>query len=405
MAWFFILLLAGQEIAEAARMQRRVRPHPEHRHKPKALSILKHAGPDAADKQVEADWKAENRRCGSKRVEANQVCNAGPKNHYDKSVHLCAGKALASDAAQPDPGCQVSDDWMLKGTPDKPTNYWLTMHINLLKAKTSNLPKVKNSCGEGMWRCSQHMQHILRSVRFIAKAAQVDGLASLTPKQRDTAQNSAEAAIEQITRSMLSSTSQQRLVKRLLQVLKKDEYALKHNAKATIVHKLKVLHDILRPNANLNIVEEEINKMEEQAKPAETVDVEAAAAFVNDLRNVSRVSLQLRCNGYSFCKYGAQTIDEHIAKLENAIIDPGTNTNTSDDPQVFEMLTVIVLPFLFVPYSLSMLDGFSTIFVPYITVYTTASILKCAVASVQKGKYYACMGQELEDALGTGLVV
>merc|ERR1719160_804688 len=170
---------------------------------------------------------------------------------------------------------------MLNGTPEKPANWWLTLQIKLLKAKTSKLVEFcgANNVQINQRKCTRRMQHVLRSVRFIAKASEGDTFGELTPEQVKQAQDAANAARQQIGEAMFDSPQKRNQLNRLAEALNKDQKGLQQNPKATITRSLKVLEeDILPDDADPAVAEEKIKQLEAEAKPADPEDEEVLEA-------------------------------------------------------------------------------------------------------------------------------
>jgi len=370
-AWFLILLLAGHEVAEAARM---------HKTRTSRAAGFEKAAPLPADQEVEAAWQAENKKCSSKYL---FWCAEGPKNPNDQSVRRCAEQKLVGDV-RTSYKCRVTDDWMLNGTPEKPTSWWLSVQIKLLKAKTA---KLVESCGKGnpkysARKCARRMQHVLRAVKFIGKASKGGTFEELTPEQVTEAQDAANAAREQIAQVMFDSTQKRDQVSRLAEALNKDQHGLQQNPKAAITRSLKVLEeDILPDDADPTVAEEKIKQMELEAKPADPEDEAALNARVKELEaDVANSPSDLD-----------NTFDDTIQEMENGIAEEEEALSNGTHASLMQLrdgeTAVKVIGFVIIAVLIVVAIKFAIAVVWGLLVFwIVASIFGCSVAAYSKDK-------------------
>lgn len=375
-AWFFIMLLAGHEVAEATRMNKQRRS----RAAGAETKAFQHVNPiqyGRRDGKVEDEWQAENGLCGSNWL---FQCKKGPKNPNDESVRRCAYQPLAGDILTSSK-CRVTDEWMLNGTPEKPPSWWLTMQVKLLKAKSA---KLVASCGannpnRNEKKCARRMQHILRSLRFIGKASKTEAFGELIPEQVNEAQDAANVARDQIAQVVFASPEKRSQLNRLAEALKKDQQGLQQNPKATITKALKVLQDdILPDDVDPTDADKKIQQMELEAKPADPEDEAALNARVKELQaDVANAPSDLD-----------DTFDNAIQEMENEVVVDeeevlGNGTNSSlmqrregdTVVQVLGFVAVVILMVLAIKFVAAVVWG-------TIVFWIFASIFGCTVAAI-----------------------
>jgi len=367
-AWFFILLLAGHEVVEAARIHKTRRSH---------AAGFQSTAPLPSDQEAEAAWQAENAKCGSHHL---FWCADGPKNPHDEAVRRCAKQPMSGDVRTTNEVCRVTDDWMLKGTPEKPSSWWLGVQIKLLKAKTA---KLVESCGKGnpknsARKCTRRMQHVLRAIKFIAKASKGDAFGQLTPEQVNEAQDAANDARVKVSQVIFDKPGKQEQVNRLVEALKKDQKGLQQNPKATITKSLKVLEeDILPDDADPAVADEKIQKMELEARPADPEDEATINARVKELEeDVANSPSDLD-----------HTFDDTIEEAENGMIEEeealanGTNSSLMQlrdgetAVKVIGFVVLVVLVVLAIKFAIAVVWGL-------IVFWIVASIFGCSVAAI-----------------------
>jgi len=371
-AWFFILLLAGHEVIQAKRF---VKTEVSEMNK---STKSQPPAPQVAANKAEAVWRAENEECRSKLFSFE--CNEGAKHALNATVRHCAKQPLSGDF-QASTKCRVTDAWMLKGSAEKPTSWWLDLQIKQLKAKTD---KLEEKCGaknkkRSQWRCARRMQHVLRAVKFIGKTAKGEALKNLTPEQVKEAQDAADVARERIGKTIISSPQKQTQLSRLAEALKKDKHGLEQNPKATISKVLRILQEnILPDDADPKAADAKIQQMELQAaKPADQEDKEALEAHVKELE-------QDTANAPSDVD---DTFDDTVQEMDDDVAageaKQGNGTSLvqlREDSTAVKTIGVIIIVILLVVA----INALSAYIWGMLIFWIAASVLGCTVIAVNK---------------------
>lgn len=295
-AIFFIMLLTAQEVAEAFRVREQQRSRAEgfeaHMRSFEQTASSSHdirlrgcvdgwqTEKGKCIHGVEAAWHSENEECGSKHPFL--WCAEGPEHPTKPRIRHCASQPLLGDVPGSQEACRVTDEWMLAGTPDKPSSLWLSMQINLLNAKSIKLVEScrKGSLTDSTGTCERQMQHVSRAIKFIGKAAKQGTLQELTPEEVTKAQDAADDARKKIASIMDFPPKNNLLVNRMIKALKNTGGGWQKDPQARITSALKILFSLLLDDADLTVAEVEIQKME--ANPSVLKDQEAFEVTIKE---------------------------------------------------------------------------------------------------------------------------
>jgi hypothetical protein len=161
------------------------------------------------------------------------------------------------------------------------------------------------------------MQHILRSVQFIAKAANNGILDSMSPEDQKKVSEAAENAKRAVAESVVPAGKME-LFDRLMTAVKKDESSLKQDSKGAITKTLKVVEeDILNDSEDASTAETKIKDIEANGinpEPSQSEDdPEDVAANIGDA-----------------FKMGATVLDQDI--LDQEVEDDGQEVEDDELP-------------------------------------------------------------------------
>lgn len=246
-AVFFIVLLAGHEVARGSRLYRQRVTH-------RTGSFW--TGPEAV-----SIWEKENDAC---RRKLHFWCADGQKHPSDKSVSQCAKQSLVGQ-------CQITDDWMLQGTSDKPVTWWLRLQAHVLGQKVEEFKMACDGVAVGSGQCRHQVGSILRAVKFISKASigtdiQPSKMSWFSPEEQQELKNSVVEAQENLASIAFPEGSagvKQSLLKRLVAAVSAQNQPAQ-NTTGTAMQLLQVVQNLMSDDEHISVAEAKIERIEKE---------------------------------------------------------------------------------------------------------------------------------------------